>query len=83
MSELRLYLDRLWDTDRSHDIKTLDWMAKLKSEQTNRINNNEKQHLKVHHKKDRGRGMVIGENAEAQNASNQWHVTKGRAKQRR
>jgi len=80
---LKPLADRLWDTDRTHDIKTLDWMAKLESQNTNRINQNEKQNLRRLHYADRGRGQVIGENAERQNASNQWHITKSTKKPKR
>jgi hypothetical protein len=80
---LKPLADRLWDTDRTHDIKTLDWMANLESQDTNRVNRNEKQDLVRKYNQDRGRGRIIHGNAEAQKASNQWHVTKVNIKQRR
>jgi len=58
-------------------------MANLESQDTNRVNRNEKQALVRKYNQDRGRGRIIYGNAEAQKASNQWHVTKVNIKQRR
>ena len=80
---LKPLADRLWDTEKVHDIKTLDWMAKLESQNTNRINQNEKQNLVRRNAKDRRRGAFLHEKSDAQKASNQWNVTKSGNKTRR
>ena len=80
---LKPLADRLWDTDRSQDIRTLDWMTKLNCENTNRIRENDLQTLHRKNKKDRQRTGFLHANHEYQKASNQWNVTKGRAKTRR
>jgi hypothetical protein len=75
--------DRLWDTDKAHDIKTLDWMTNLECQATDRISQNERKLIKRKSRADRRRTAFLRENIEAQNTGNQWAVTKGRSKQRR
>lgn len=77
---LKPLADRLWDTDKSNDIKTLDWMANLECQRTgidvlknlNRKSNN-----------DRRRQAYLREKIENTRASWQWGVTKGKTKTRR
>jgi hypothetical protein len=80
---LKPLADRLWDTDRSQDIKTLDWMAKLNSENTNRVQENEQQNLYRKNKKDRQKTAFLRNNHEHQKSSGQWGVTKGKTRVRR
>ena len=68
--------DRLWDTDKTHDIKTLYWMDKLDCKNTNRIMHSDLQNLKRKSNNDRRRQAFLGENMEGQKANNQWKVTK-------
>ena len=82
-SFLKPLADRLWDTDKTHDIKTLDWMANLECQGTDRVSQNERKLLARKNRADRRRTAFLRENIEAQNTGNQWAVTKGRAKQRR
>ena len=78
---LKPLADRLWDTDRSHDIKTLDWMVNLDSQETG--DRNWKNNLKRKVMADRRGTYFLASNLEHQKRNNQWGVTKGRPKQRR
>lgn len=80
-SFLKPLADRLWDTDKTHDIKTLDWMANLECQVTDRVSQNERKLLARKNRADRRRTAYLRENIEAQKAGNQWAVTKGRARQ--
>ena len=73
---LKPLADRLWDTDSSKDIETLDWMAKLKCSNKNTKWDREKTQLQKESNRDRKRGGILYENWEAQKRSNQWNVTK-------
>ena len=77
---LKPLADRLWDTDRDQDIKTLDWMANLECKRTG---SRERENLARKSNKDRRRGGLLGEMIEKTKLNNQWHVTKGRPRQRR
>jgi hypothetical protein len=68
--------DKLWDTDKTHDIKTLYWMDKLDSQNTNKVMDSDIQNLKRKSNNDRRRQGFLHDNLQAQNASNQWKVTK-------
>jgi hypothetical protein len=82
-SYLKPLADRLWDTDKTHDINTLNWMVTLENQNTNRLNQNERQNLSRRNTKDRRRSGFLAENLSAQKTSNQWGVTKSKAKTRR
>ena len=73
---LKPLADRLWDTDRTHDIKTLDWMANFDSQNTERRMRDDIAKLKRENKKDRRRTAILRENIEGQRLNNQWNVTK-------
>lgn len=75
-SYLKPLADRLWDTDKTQDIKTLDWMTKWDSKFTDRINASEKQNLVRKNQRDRRRGAFLANNWEAQKRISQWGVTK-------
>lgn len=74
---LKPLADRLWDTDRSQDIKTLDWMANLDCQATGK---DEIAWLKVLSNRDRQRGGLLSREMERNKTSNQWHVTKPKGK---
>lgn len=76
---LKPLADRLWDTERTHDIKTLDWMARLNCQSTGRVMMNDLKNLKYKSNRDRRRTGFLADNLNHQNASNQWNVTKVRA----
>lgn len=78
---LKPLADRLWDTDRSQDIKTLDWMVNLDSQRTGDTNWKRKLQRKV--MADRRFTYFLAENADRQNRTNQWGVAKGSGKTRR
>jgi len=73
---LKPLADRLWDTNKTDDIKTLYWMDKLNCKNTNRVMDNDIQNLKRKNIISRRRGGFLYENREAQKISNQWNVTK-------
>lgn len=75
-AHLKPLADRLWDTDRTHDIKTLNWMANLKGENTERRMKNDINKLKRQNTNDRRRSAILRANIEGQNRNNQWNVTK-------
>lgn len=77
---LKPLADRLWDTDRSQDIKTLDWMANLDCQRTG---SREREKMKRESNNDRRRQGLLHHQWEQKKTSNQWHVTKSNAKVRR
>jgi len=77
---LKPLADKLWDTDRSKDIETLNWMSNLQCQNTS---NDEYTGLKRKSRTDRARQGLLRHNLERHRISNQWHVTKGRTKVRR
>ena len=74
---LKPLADRLWDTEPSQDIATLDWMTNLECKRTG---NNAAQNTARQSRIDRIRGGLLSQNFERKKASNQWHVTKSRTK---
>ena len=74
---LKPLADRLWDTGKDQDIKTLDWMANLECKRTG---SRERENLARKSNKDRRRGGLLHQGLERMKSGNQWHVTKGRAK---
>ena len=78
---LRPVADRLWDTDRSEDIKTLDWMAQFKCEGWgNRLHKNDRQNLTREDKQSNERDQFIKKKVFDEKVGNQWGVTKAAIK---
>ena len=77
---LKPLADRLWDTDSSQDIKTLDWMVNLETQRTSK---DVSAALKRKSNTDRRFASFLASNHVAQNSSGQWNVTKGKVKTRR
>jgi len=73
---MKTLADRLWDTDSSKDIETLNWMSKLQCSKKNTKWDAEKAKLRKQSNFDRKRTGVFHENLENQKRSNQWKVTK-------
>lgn len=79
---LKPLADRLWDTEPAQDIKTLDWMAKLENQKSNKVNrelNKVRRQITI----DDGRGDLLAQNIARKRESNQWHITKARGGTRR
>jgi hypothetical protein len=72
---LKPLADRLWDTDRTKDIETLNWMANLRCQNTSK---NESIRLKRESRIDRMRQGLLHRDAERHHLNSQWHVTKGK-----
>jgi hypothetical protein len=70
---LKPLADRLWDTDRSKDLETLDWMTWLDTQLTK---NNDDIKLKRQSNRDRRRSGLIAQSLQRHNRGNQWGVTK-------
>lgn len=68
--------NRLWDTDKSQDIKTLDWMSNIECHFINDKVLSERQTLKKKSNADRKKGGILAENWDAQKRTNQWGVVK-------
>ncbi len=79
---LKPLADRLWDTDPSQDMKTLDWMRNIDCHQDRKIDY-ERRKLRREVRIDHARTDLLGQNLERQNSNNQWHVTKPNIKIRR
>jgi hypothetical protein len=76
-NNMRPLSDRLWDTDRSKDIETLNWMANINCSNPSYDKVSvEKQRLKKKSNADRQRNGFLFENWESQKRTNQWSVTK-------
>jgi hypothetical protein len=74
---MKTLADRLWDTDKSKDIETLDWMAKINCSNPSYDKVlDERQKLKMKSKIDRQRGGIFAESAEHKKRNNQWNVVK-------
>lgn len=68
--------DRLWDTDKNQDIKTLDWMSNIECHFISDNVLSERKVLKKKSNADRRKGGILLENWDAQKRTNQWNVTK-------
>ena len=76
-NNMRPLSDRLWDTDKSKDIETLNWMANINCSNPSYDKVSvEKQMLKKKSNADRRRNGILFENWESQKRTNQWNVTK-------
>jgi len=72
---LKPLADRLWDTDRSQDIETLNLLGNLDSQRTG---SRDREKLMRASRMDRVRQGLLHHDLERNHAKNQWHVTKGK-----
>lgn len=76
-NNMKQLADRLWDTDQSKDIETLDWMKNIECSNPSYDKiMAEKTRLKKQSNENRRKGGVLNQNWEAQKRSNQWGVVK-------
>ena len=68
--------DRLWDTEKKDDIKTLRWMDCIELGKHNYKVESEITNLKRKSTNSRRRQGFLSGNIQAQKANNQWNVTK-------
>ncbi len=80
---LKPLADRLWDTTKDQDIKTLDWMVHLDSQKTDRIAHAERVKGDRDARIQRTRHALTREGLSATNPNNQWGVTKATVRLRR
>ena len=73
---MRPLADRLWETEKSQDVATLNWMTKLEINKADRRWDNERAALKRKSAQDRRRGGFLSENLEAYRRNAQWKVVK-------
>lgn len=73
---MRPLADRMWDTERSQDVTTLNWMAKIQLGKADTKWDNERAKIRRESNRDRKFTGVLRDNLEAQKRSNQWKVTK-------
>lgn len=73
---MRPLADRLWDTDRSQDVATLNWMAKIKLGQQDRKWDNERAAMRKKSNADRVKAGLLRGEYETHLRNNQWKVTK-------
>jgi len=76
---LKPLADRLWDSSSDKDIDTLNWMATLDCQKSNKVNR-ELNKVKRETRIDTGRIALLGQNLSRKKQSNQWHVTKPKTK---
>jgi len=79
---LKPLADRLWGTNPSQDVKTLDWMRDLQCQQSRAIDY-ERRKLRREVTMDHGRIKLLGQNLDRKNPNNQWGVTKPATRIRR
>ena len=80
---LKPLADRLWDTERDQDIKTLDWMASLNCESTNRQHAKDLAKLRKEKAAHIALSSVVKGRLARQCATHTWGVTKPARKLRR
>lgn len=75
---LKPLADRLWDTQQSDDIKTLDWMKNLKCQNTNWRDSKERGELKKDSNNARRKTKILAEAiaGDKRKLSNQWNIVK-------
>lgn len=73
---MRPLADRLWDTERSQDVATLNWMVKIQLGKQDRRWDNERKALKKKSNADRIKAGLLREDYEKNLRNNQWKVTK-------
>ena len=73
---MRPLADRLWDTDKTQDVATLNWMAKIQLGRQDRKWDNERAKMRRESNLNRKLAGVLREQHEGHNRNNQWKVTK-------
>lgn len=73
---LKPLADRLWDTDPSKDIQTLDWMSKLKCGKGYTNIDKDVAKLKRESNLARKKAGILGGGSELRKRNNQWNITK-------
>ena len=80
---LKPVADRLWDTDKSKDVETLDWMQQFKCEDTNHARKKEIEQNRWQQRKQKALTYAIKTTLYNQHTGNQWGVTKAPVRIRR
>ena len=73
---MRPLADRLWDTDKTQDVSTLNWMVKIQLGKQDRRWDTERKALKKKSNADRTKAGLLREDYEKNLRNNQWKVTK-------
>lgn len=75
---MKILADRLWDTDSSKDVETLDWMANIEFGKANRKWDTERAALKRDSNLARRKTKLLAEaiRNDKNRASNQWKIVK-------
>lgn len=73
---MRPLADRLWDTERSQDVATLNWMAKIQLGQQDRKWDTERAAMRKKSNADRVKAGLLRGEYETHLRNNQWKVTK-------
>jgi hypothetical protein len=72
--------DRLFDTERHHDLATLDWMTRWRCQDTTKTEQSEKAKIKREQTLQFGKRKVLANAFDAGRRTNQWGVTKDRGR---
>ena len=75
-AHMRNLADRLWDTEKSEDIKTLDWMDKIKFSKKSCKVESTLNNLKRKNKDDRRKAGFFGEVRSTLGRNNEWAIVK-------
>lgn len=73
---MRPLADRLWDTERSQDVATLNWMVKIQLGGQDRRWDNERAAMRKKSNADRVKAGLLRGEYESHLRNNQWKVTK-------
>lgn len=73
---MRPLADRLWDTDKTQDVSTLNWMVKIQLGKQDRRWDNERLAMKRKSNADRVKAGLLRGEYETHLRNNQWKVTK-------
>ena len=73
---MRPLADRLWDTDKTQDVSTLNWMVKIQLGKQDRRWDNERAAMKRKSNADRVKAGLLRGEYETHLRNNQWKVTK-------
>jgi len=73
---MRPLADRLWDTERSQDVATLNWMAKIQLGQQDRKWDKKRAAMRKQSNADRVKAGLLRGEYETHLRNNQWKVTK-------
>ena len=74
--QMRNLADRLWNTEKTEDIKTLDWMAKIKFSKRSYKVESDINNMKRKNKNDRRTAGFFGEIRDNLHKYNQWDIVK-------